>query len=152
MLQFNWCKFTSGSKSHNSHACVTDVGVIYSSNNSNIPDIGMGDVGVWIAMPVWPTVSVNKIHHMNTISPSLFMALSQWLPEQTGAPKRPENYFLSPFVQKRREMAHSVQSRPSEKQPCMLIQHSTETRPPFPAPPFQLMQNLSHYWWSSHQG
>ena len=68
------------------------------------------------------------------------MRLRKW------RPACPEDYFLSPFVQRRREMAHPVPTKgflqPSPEA-AMLFAPFRCTHPHSPIPPFLLKQNLS---------
>ena len=65
---------------------------------------------------------------------------------RNGGPTRREDCFLSPFVQRRREMAHPAPtksfSRPSPEA-AMLPRLSAETHPPPPVPPSLPAQSLS---------
>jgi len=65
---------------------------------------------------------------------------------RNGGPTWPEDCFLSPFVQRRREMAHPVLTKgflQLSPEAAMLPGPSVETCPPPPVPPFLLVQNLS---------
>ena len=84
------------------------------------------------------------------------MVVGQWLPLQSekraSLPEMealrtwPEDYFLSTFMQKRREMAHPVLTKgflQLSPEAAMLPGPSVEACPPPPVPPFLLAQNLS---------
>ena len=58
----------------------------------------------------------------------------------------PEDHFLSPITQRRREMAHPVLTNgflQLSPEAAMLPGLSAETRPPPPVTPFLMAQNLS---------
>ena len=84
------------------------------------------------------------------------MVVGQWLPLQSekiaSLPEMealrtwPEDYFLSPFMQRRREMAHPVLTKgflQLSSEAAMLPGPSVEAHLPPPVPPFLLVQNLS---------
>ena len=59
---------------------------------------------------------------------------------------QPEGYFLSPFMQRRREMAHLGLTKgflQLSPEAATLPGPRVETHPPPPVPPFLLAQNLS---------
>ena len=65
---------------------------------------------------------------------------------RNGGPTWPEGYFLSLFMQRRREMAHPEPTKgflQLSPEAAMLTGPSVETHPPPPVPPFLLAQNLS---------
>ena len=65
---------------------------------------------------------------------------------RNGGPTWPEDCFLSPFMQRRRETAHPVLTKgflQLSLEAAMLPGPSVETHPPPPVPPFLLVQNLS---------
>jgi len=65
---------------------------------------------------------------------------------RNGGPKWPEDHFPSPFVQRRREMAHPVLTKgflQLSPEAAMLPGPSVETHPSPPVPPFLLAQNQS---------
>jgi len=64
---------------------------------------------------------------------------------KNGSPTSPEGRFLSPFVQRRREVAHPVPTKDILQlipQATMLPGPIVEISPPSPIPPFLLAQNL----------
>jgi len=68
------------------------------------------------------------------------------LTASNGGPAWPEDRFLSPLMQRRREMAHSVLTKgilQLSPEAAMLSGPRVETRPPPSVPPFLLAQNLS---------
>ena len=68
------------------------------------------------------------------------------LPEMETLRTWPEDHSLSPFTQRRREMAHPVVTNgflQLSPEAAMLPGLSVETRPPPPVLPFLLVQNLS---------
>ena len=68
------------------------------------------------------------------------------LTARNGGPAWPEDCFLSPFVHRRREMAHTGLTKgflQLSPEAAMLPGPKVETCPPPPVPPFLLAQNLS---------
>jgi len=79
------------------------------------------------------------------------------LTASNGGPTWPEDRFLSPLMQRRREMAHSVLTKgilQLSPEAAMLPGLSVETHPPPPVRPFLLAQNLKsqgHCWKWHHK-
>ena len=68
------------------------------------------------------------------------------LTARNGGPTWLEDCFLSPFVHRRREMAHPGLTKgflQLSPEAAMLLRPRVETRLPPPVPPFLLAQNLS---------
>jgi len=67
-------------------------------------------------------------------------------PLSNGGPTWPEDHFLSPFLQRRKEMANPVLTKSFlqlSPEAAMLPGPRVETRPPPSVPPFLLAQNLN---------
>ena len=83
---------------------------------------------------------------INPLTDKLFFYREKCFTARNGGPTRREDCFLSPFVQRRREMAHPAPtksfSRPSPEA-AMLPMLSAETHPPPSVPPSLLVQSLS---------
>ena len=91
----------------------------------------------------------NHTHCLTSLQESRLLANGhpyRALAARNGGPTWPEDRFLSPFVHRRREIAHPGLTKgflQVSPEAAMLPGHRVETHPPLPVPPFLLARNLS---------